>query len=78
VERGRAARYGEFAAGSGVDEMKRWISAPELAKCDALDRGSGGAIGDLLASVMSFGVVIIGKIGLRVRALALSAESQLE
>ena len=73
---GGAAGYGDFAGGSGVDEMERCSSAGEIGKCHAPDWGGEGATGLLLASIASFGVVLIAEIGLKVRALTLSAASQ--
>jgi len=76
VGRGRAAGYGDFAVGAGVDEMERCGSGREIAKCHAPDWGDDGATGLLLASVTSFGIIVISEIGLTVRPLTVLAESQ--
>jgi len=73
---GGAAGYGDFAAVSGVDGMERCSSARETATFHTPDWGGEGASGLLLASIVSFGVVVIAEIALKVRPLALSAEGQ--
>jgi hypothetical protein len=56
--------------------MERCSSAREIAKCHAPDWGAEGATGLLLATIVSFGVVLIAEIGLKMRALPSSAASQ--
>jgi hypothetical protein len=63
---GDAAGYGDFTAGSGVDETELCSSGRELAKCRVPDWGAEGAAGLLLAAIMSFDVVRIAEIGLKV------------